>query len=157
MTSISIKEKEEKVNIIKQNLIIFKNAYRSMRIKSDEALERVEIGLTQEYYYRENVSKQIDIYKIAKNNADDSIGSDDYDVKKNLANDEKEKLSKIFDIYNKIRDEDSLEIADNAILDEANAHAFLLNCMSDLIGALMDLAGDQGESLINEINSILKN
>jgi hypothetical protein len=64
-------------------------------------------------------------------------------------------LSIIFDTYNKVRNESSLEIANDAIMDEYNAHGFLLNCMSDLIGALIELSGDQGESIINEVKLIL--
>lgn len=62
----------------------------------------------------------------------------------------------MFDTYNRIRDEASLEIANEAFLDESNAKQFLLNCQSDLINALMDLADDQGESVINDVNELLK-
>jgi hypothetical protein len=133
-----------KIDTIKQNLVIFKNAYRKMSLKSNESFEHAELGLKNEYNYRKEVIKQLEEYKLAIKNGDN-----------NKIILEKEKLSIIFDTYNKFRNDSSLEIANDAILDEYNAHGFLLTCMSDLIGALIELSGDQGESVINEVKLIL--
>ena len=57
--------------------------------------------------------------------------------------------------YERVRDVEALEISNNAILDEENARQFMLNCMADLIGELIELNGDKSELVIDEAKSLL--
>ena len=57
--------------------------------------------------------------------------------------------------YIKVRDVNSLEVANNAILLESDARDFMLNCMSKLVDALIELNGDESDNIINEAEEIL--
>jgi hypothetical protein len=151
----SIKDREKRITLLRQNLTIFKNAVRRTRSITEETFNRAEIGLTQDYIYRDIVEKQIDAYKNAKKLADESINSENWYTHNEVANGEKNKLAECLKTYERVRDVEALEISNNAILDEENARQFMLNCMADLIGELIELSGDKSEFVIEEAKSLL--
>jgi len=151
----SLIDREKRITLLRQNLTIFKNAVRRTRDKSEEAFNRAEIGLTQDYIYRDIVEKQIDAYKNAKKLADESINTENWSNLNELANKEKHILAENLKTYERVRDVEALEISNNAILDEENARQFMLNCMADLIGELIELAGDKSELIIEEAKLLL--
>jgi hypothetical protein len=152
----SIKDREKRITLLRQNLTIFKNAVRRTRAITEETFNRAEIGLTQDYIYRDIVERQIDAYKNAKKIADESINTENWSNLNQLANKEKNKLAENLKTYERVRDVEALEISNNAILDEENARQFMLNCMADLIGELIELSGDKSELVIEEAKSLLK-
>ena len=151
----SIKEKERRITLLRQNLTIFKNAVRRTRAITEETFNRAEIGLTQDYVYRDIVEEQIEAYKITKKIADESINTENWSALNEVANREKNKLAECLKTYERVRDVEALEISNNAILDEENARQFMLNCMADLIGELIELSGDKSELVIEEAKSLL--
>jgi hypothetical protein len=150
-------EKLKKIEDLEKNLIIFKNTIRNTYLKMETTFEAAKKHLLDEYNYRKILIKQIEIYKSAKQEEEEHIGKDDY---KNFSNNtllkKKELLSK-YQNYNKITKKSFLDSANDAILDEFNAHDFLLNNMSKLLDEILDLVGDNGESVRKEVESILIN
>ena len=151
----SIKDRENRITLLRQNLTIFKNAVRRTRVITEETFNRAEIGLTQDYMYRDIVERQIDAYKNAKKLADESINTEKWSNLNELANKEKHILAENLKTYEHVRDVEALEISNSAILEEENARQFMLNCMADLIGELIELSGDKSEIVIHEANSLL--
>jgi hypothetical protein len=150
-------DKLKKIEELEKNLIIFKNAIRNTYLKMETTFEAAKKHLLDEYNYRKILIKQIEIYKNAKQDEDEHIGKDDYEkFSNNTLNEKKELLSK-YQNYNKITRNSFLESANDAILNEFNAHDFLLNNMSKLLDEILDLVGDHGESVRNEVESILLN
>lgn len=145
----------EKIIEIKKNLCIFKNAVNNTRNDLDKAFERTINGLENGYHYRVFVENRINNYKNLQNNIGSYIGTDKWEKYKNDINEEKKELAKILKAYIKVRDVDSLEIANNAILLESDARDFMLSCMSDLIGSLIELNGDKSDNIISEAELIL--
>jgi len=151
---------KEKILNLRQNLIIFKKAVNKTQIDADKSFDRAIQGLANEYLYRESVEKQLNKYKASIKLAQDAIGTDGTDGKdlKDLNDNiskEKTELANILEIYNNKRDIEALEIANNAMLAENEARGFMLDCMADLIGELMELSDDKSDQLIDEAESIL--
>jgi hypothetical protein len=136
--------KEKKIRILQENLTIFREALTNTRIRMENEFQNAKNDLLTEYNYRNNLQKQLDMYKFVL-----------YDNDKEKIEQEKNKLQKIYETYNKIKNPLSLERANNAILDESDAHTFLLNSMSALLDEIIDLVGDQGESITKEIDELL--
>ena len=136
--------KEKKIRILQENLIIFREALTNTRIRMENEFQNAKNDLLTEYNYRNNLQKQLDMYKFVLHDSD-----------KEKIEQEKNKLQKIYETYNKIKNPLSLERANNAILDESDAHTFLLNSMSALLDEIIDLVGDQGESITKEIDELL--
>jgi hypothetical protein len=150
-------DKLKKIEELEKNLIIFKNAMRNTYHKMETTFEETKKQLLNEYNYRQILIKQIEIYKYAKQDEDNHIGKDDYEkFSNNTLNEKKELLSK-YQNYNKITNNSFLDSANEAILDEFNAHEFVINGMSKLLDEILDLVGDNGESVRNEVESILLN
>ena len=145
----------EKITEIKKNLCIFKNAVNKTRNDLEKAFDRTINGLENSYHYREFVEKRINNYKKLKKDIGSYIGTDKWEKYKNDINEEKKELEKVLKAYIKVRDVDSLEIANKTILLESDARDFMLSCMSDLIGALIELNGDTSDNIINDAESIL--
>ena len=149
-------DKLKKIRILEKNLIIFKNAMNNTYHKMEITFEAAKKQLLDEYNYRKILIKQLEIYKYAKRDEDEHIGKDDYEkFSNNTLNEKKELLSK-YQNYNKITSNSFLESANNAILDEFNSHEFVINGMSKLLDEILDLVGDNGESVRNEVESILE-
>jgi len=136
--------KEKKIRILQENLTIFREALTNTRIRMENEFQNAKNDLLTEYNYRNNLQKQLDIYKFVLHDSD-----------KDKIEQEKNKLQKIYETYTKIKNPLSLERANNAILDESDAHTFLLNSMSALLDEIIDLVGDQGESITKEIDELL--
>jgi len=147
---------DKKINNSQQNLIIFKKALYNTRIKREEAFERAQNGIINEYCYRDILIRQMGEYRKAKKIANDAINTENYENLNNLAVKEKDKLMNMYETYNRIRDDESLEIANDAILEESNAMHFMIFEMSKLLDTLIERSGDQGESVINEISQLLE-
>ena len=145
----------EKIIEIKKNLFVFKNAVNKTRNDLDKAFDRSINGLENGYHYRGIVEKHINNYKKLQDEIGSYIGTDKWDKYKNALNEEKKKLEKVLKAYIKVRDVESLEIANNKIVLESEARDFMLSCMSDLIDTLIELNGDKSDNIINEAESIL--
>ena len=145
----------EKILEIKKNLCIFKNAVNNTRNDLDKAFERTINGLEHGYHYRSFVENHINNYKKLQEDIGSYIGTDKWEKYKNDINEEKKELEKVLKAYIKVRDVESLEIANNTILLESDARDFMLSCMSDLIGSLIELNGDKSDNIINEAEAIL--
>jgi len=145
----------EKIIEIKKNLCVFKNAVNKTRNDLDKAFDRSINGLENGYYYREFVKKHINNYKKLQNEIGSYIGTDKWEKYKNDLNEEKKELEKVLKAYIKVIDVESLEIANNTILLESDARDFMLSCMSDLIGSLIELNGDESDNIINDAELIL--
>jgi hypothetical protein len=145
----------EKITEIKKNLCIFKNAVNKTRNDLEKAFDRTINGLENGYHYRKFVEKRISNYKNLQKDIGTYIGTDEWEKYKNDINEEKKELEKVLKAYIKVRDVDSLEIANKTILLESDARDFMLSCMSDLIGALIELNGDTSDNIINDAESIL--
>ena len=150
-------DKLKKIEELEKNLIIFKNAIRNTYLKMETTFEEAKKQLLDEYNYRKILIKQIEIYKSAKQEEEEHIGKDDYENFSNNTLLEKKELLSKFQNYNKITKKSFLDSANDAILNEFNAHDFLLNSMSKLLDEILDLVGDHGESVRNEVESILLN
>jgi hypothetical protein len=151
------KEIESKITRLKHNLLFLKKAYSNAKNDSDEAYERVILALDHDYNYRNLLVKQIEIYKKAKQILLETDKKDDKYQSLNVrAINEKYKLSDMLSTYNRVRDVESFQIAEEKALIEAEAKDFLLNCQSELIGAMMDLNGDKSDELIEEANLLLE-
>jgi len=142
----TVEEKLKKINDLKQNLIIFNKAYITLKIKSDKAINDSISSLYSEYYYHKFLVSQIEKYKEAQK-----------DPETNDLIDQKNNLKEIYESYKKMRNQDILNNANETILDESNARNFLLNCQSDLIGVLSELVESQDDSIIDEIEMLIKN
>jgi hypothetical protein len=147
---------DDKINICQQNLIIFKNALHKTRIDRERAFERAQNGIINEYCYRDYLIKQMEEYRKAKKVANDAISTENYENLTNLAIKEKYKLMNMYETYNRIRDDESLQIANDAIIAESDAMQFMNAEMSKLLDVLIERSGDQGESVINEISQLLE-
>ena len=140
---------------IKQNLCIFKNAVNKTRNDLDKAFNRSLNSLEYSFKFRKVVENHINKYKKLQKDIGLYIGTDKWDKYIYDLNEEKKQLDKVFKAYIKVIDVEALEITNNAILAESDAREFMLACMSDLIGALSDLNGDQSDNIIKEAQSIL--
>ena len=145
----------EKIVEIKKNLCIFKNAVNKTRNDLDKAFNRSINGLENGYHYREFLEKRINNYKKLQTDVGSYIGTDKWEKYKNDINNEKKDLEKVLKAYIKVRDVKSLEIANETILLENDARDFMLSCMSDLIGALIELNGVKSDNIINEAETLL--
>jgi hypothetical protein len=152
---ITDEEKIKKIKILEQNLVIFKNAVIKTSIDADKSFERVRCAINKDYQYREFLEEKIIIYKNAKKIAKESIGLPNWKFLNDIAIREKYKLATELETYNKNRDINSYQIADDAQMNEAEAREFLLVAKSKLLDALMDLVGDKSENLINEAELLL--
>jgi transcription termination factor NusB len=141
---------------IKQNLCIFKNAVNKTRNDLDKVFERSINGLENSYKYRKIVENHINKYKKLQKDIGLYIGTDKWDKYINEIDEEKKQLDKVLKAYIKVRDVEALEITNNAILAESDAREFMLACMSDLIGSLIELNGDRSDDIIIEAESIIK-
>jgi hypothetical protein len=141
-------QKEENVKLLRQKLDICKINYTIARLKLEKIFEEVYIGLTQEYYYRKIVMRQIELYKEAVKNAKN------FDVFDKIVLEQKLKLIKLTNIYIKYRDQTYLKNAEIAITEDDNAKAELIHCMYELLDNILDMVGDQGDSMMDEIKSI---
>jgi len=151
------KDNESRVTTLKQNLLLFKRAYHNAKSDSDEAFERVIRALDHDYHYRGFLEKQIEIYKKALKNLLETDKRDDkYQSLNVFAINEKYKLEDMLKTYNRVRDVESFQIAEEKALIEAEAKDFLLNCQSELIGAMIELNGDKSDNLIEEANKLLE-
>jgi hypothetical protein len=150
------KDIEAKINILKQNLLLFKRAYHNAKNDSDEAFERVIRALDHDYHYRGFLEKQVEIYKKALKNLSETDKRDDKYQSLNVrAINEKYKLEDMLKTYNRVRDIKSFQIAEDKALIEAEAKDFLLNCQSELIGAMMELNGYKSDELIEEAKKLI--
>ena len=145
----------EKIIEIKKNLCIFKNAVNTTRNDLEKAFYRSINGLEHGYNYRGFVKNHINKYKKLQEEIGSYIGTDKWEKYKNDINEEKKELEKVLKAYIKVRDVNSLEVANNAILLESDARDFMLNCMSKLVDALIELNGDESDNIINEAEEIL--
>jgi hypothetical protein len=146
-----------KIEQLEKNLIIFRNALQNTYLKMETTFEAAKKQLLDEYNYRKILIKQLEIYKRAKQDEDEHIEKDNFEQFSNNTLDEKKELLYKYQTYNKITSNSLLESANDAILNEFNAHDFLLNSMSKLLDEILDLVGDNGESVRNEVESILLN
>jgi hypothetical protein len=145
-----------KIEICQQNLIIFKKALDNTRLRREETFDRAQKGIINEYCYRDILIRQMEEYRKAKKVANDATNTENYDNLTNLAIKEKYKLMNMYETYNKVRDDESLQIANDAILAESEAMQFMNAEMSKLLDALIEKSGDQGESVIYEISELLE-
>jgi hypothetical protein len=142
-------ELEKKVVLLRNKLDIAKINHTISKIKLDKVYEEIENGLTQEYYYRKIIIRQIELYKESVKNAEK------FDVFNNIVLQQKLKLIKLTNVYIKYKDHNYLKNADIAVLEEDNARSEYMNCMHDLLEAILDMVGDQGDSVISEVKSII--
>jgi len=144
----TVEQKLKKIIDLKQNLIIFNNAYVTIKINTDKAINDSITSLNTEYYNNKYLISQVEKYKETQKSSEIN------DIK-----DQKNNLKELYESYKNIKKQymTNQDTVKNATLNESYARDLLLNCQSDLIGALLELNEHQDDSVINEIEALIKN
>jgi hypothetical protein len=142
----TVEEKLKKIIDLKQNLSIFNREYIKLRVNANKAIDDSFASINSEYYYNKFLMLQLKKYKEAQKSPET-----------NDLTDQKNNLKEIYNSYKNLKNQNILNNANEAILNESYARDLLLNCQSDLIGALLELNEHQDDSVINEIDNLIKN